>query len=34
MKATLKNDITIKEICEGFVYNELKEKVCSVSLEN
>ncbi|WP_339857251.1 HNH endonuclease family protein [Pseudohongiella acticola] len=26
MKATLKNDITIKEICEGFVYNELEGK--------
>ena len=26
MKTTLKTEITIKEICEGFVYNELEEK--------
>jgi hypothetical protein len=26
MKTTLKTDITIKEICEGFVYNELEGK--------
>jgi uncharacterized protein with ParB-like and HNH nuclease domain len=24
MKTTLKNDITIKEVCDGFVYNELE----------
>jgi uncharacterized protein with ParB-like and HNH nuclease domain len=26
MKTTLRTDITIKDICEGFVYNELEEK--------
>ena len=26
MKTTLKNDITIKEVCDGFVYNELEGK--------
>src|SRR5437762_8758709 len=26
MKTTLKTDITIKEICKGFVYNELEGK--------
>ena len=26
MKTTLKNDITVKDICEGFVYNELEGK--------
>jgi hypothetical protein len=26
MKTTLRTDITIKEICEGFVYNELEGK--------
>ena len=26
MKTTLKTEITIKDICEGFVYNELEEK--------
>ena len=26
MKTTLKTEITIKEICEGFVYNELEGK--------
>jgi len=24
MKTTLKTDITVKAICEGFVYNELR----------
>lgn len=24
MKTTLKTDITVKDICEGFVYNELE----------
>ena len=26
MKTILKNDITIKQVCEGFVYNELEGK--------
>ena len=26
MKTTLKTDITVKDICEGFVYNELEGK--------
>ena len=26
MKTTLKTDITVKNICEGFVYNELEGK--------
>ena len=26
MKTTLKTNITVKEICEGFVYNELEGK--------
>jgi len=26
MKTTLKTDITIKEVCDGFVYNELEGK--------
>lgn len=26
MKATLRNDLTIKEVCDGFVYNELEGK--------
>lgn len=26
MKTTLKNDITIKEVCDGFIYNELEGK--------
>jgi len=26
MKATLKTEYTIKEICEGFVYSELEAK--------
>ena len=26
MKTTLKNDIAIKEVCDGFVYNELEGK--------
>ena len=26
MKTTLRTDITVKEICEGFVYNELEGK--------
>ena len=26
MKTTLKTSITVKEICEGFVYNELEGK--------
>ena len=26
MKTTLKNDITIKEVCAGFEYNELEGK--------
>ena len=26
MKTTLKTDITIREICDGFVYNELEGK--------
>jgi len=26
MKTTLKNEITVKEICDGFVYNELEGK--------
>jgi hypothetical protein len=26
MKTTLKNDLTIEEICNGFVYNELEGK--------
>jgi hypothetical protein len=26
MKTTLRNDITIKEVCEGFEYNQLEEK--------
>ena len=26
MKTTLKTEITVKEICDGFVYNELEGK--------
>ena len=26
MKTTLRTDITIKDICEGFIYNELEGK--------
>ena len=26
MKTTLKTNITVKDICEGFVYNELEGK--------
>ena len=26
MKTTLKTDITVKDVCEGFVYNELEGK--------
>lgn len=26
MKTTLRTDITVKDICEGFVYNEAEEK--------
>lgn len=26
MKTTLKTNITVKEICDGFVYNELEGK--------
>lgn len=26
METTLKNDITIKQVCDGFVYNELEGK--------
>lgn len=26
MKTTLRTDITVKDICEGFVYNEVEEK--------
>lgn len=26
MKTTLRTDITVKELCEGFVYNELEGK--------
>jgi len=34
MKTTLKTEITVKDICEGFVYNELEGKGYSVYLEN
>jgi len=30
MKTTLKTKITIKEICKGFVYNELEGRGCLV----
>jgi len=30
MKTTLKTDITVKDICDGFVYNELEGKAYSV----
>ena len=30
MKTTLKTTITVKDICEGFVYNELEGRGCSV----
>ncbi len=26
MKTTLRTDITVKDICEGFIYNELEGK--------
>ena len=29
MNPTLKTDITVKDICEGFVYNELEGKFVS-----
>jgi hypothetical protein len=28
MKTTLRTDITVKDICDGFIYNELEGKVC------
>jgi hypothetical protein len=27
MKTTLRTDITVKDVCDGFVYNELEGKV-------
>ena len=31
MKTILKTDITVEDICEGFVYNELEGKVAIIT---